>query len=72
MSVLLADATLIRRTLATQWDVHVKMCGTCRALRAPNQQFCDEGWELAKQLQAAKARVAELQDELTEGHARLF
>lgn len=72
MGALYSEARKIRGTLLAEWDTHVKACGTCTSLTGYNRRFCDDGWELAKSLQAVKARVAELQEQLTDSAVTLF
>lgn len=62
----------MRRNLLAQWDKHVKECMKCLVTTAARERYCDEGWEIAKELTAVRSRIAELQDQIADEHPALF
>ena len=71
-TVALVTATYLRNTLAMQWRVHVKICGKCIVTGAAKRCYGDKGWERVKELQLARASVAELEQDLAAEQPTLF
>lgn len=58
---MLAEAKKIRDNLAGQLRAHQKVCRQCITLTPIRNRWCDEGWEIASQLTAARLRVQDLE-----------
>lgn len=60
-STTLADAQRVRQGLAAAADRHLSGCADCRRASGMLAWYCPVGWDLAKQLAAARADVARLE-----------
>jgi hypothetical protein len=59
----MSDLTAARRLvgqLARGWNEHRKMCGQCSHRTAACVGCCEDGWDIAKRLAAARAAVRDL------------
>ena len=68
----LSYATNQRNTLNSEWRKHVKTCGKCLTTTAARSRYCDDGWHIAKDLAAARARVDELREQIVADNPTLF
>lgn len=68
----LAGARDLATLAGQQWDLHVKVCTTCRKMHPGAARYCDDGWELAKTRHAARQRVARLEAAEIPGQAPMF
>lgn len=46
--------------LARKWQAHVKICHICLVTSAARRRFCDDGWDLAREILAAKQLLGQL------------
>ena len=68
----LSCATYLRNVLESKWRQHVKTCGKCLTTTAVRDRYCDEGWEIVKDLTEARSRVTQLRVQLAEDYPHLF